>query len=112
MQGTGRGTNVLILFAATLFWVLAGIMLYRDARRTWKQEIPEPEAKTIAAKALAQVDDESRKAGWFPSQRDPIFNFENDAQGWSLENDASKKSDSDVHGHVSSRRESVATHIV
>ncbi len=93
MQGTGRGTNVLILFAATLFWVLAGIMLYRDAVHTWKQEIPEPEAKTLAAKALAQVDDETRKAGWFPSQRDPIFNFENDAQGWTLENDASKKSE-------------------
>ena len=86
----GLASKLLAVLVAAAFWVLVGAYFVRDLRRVAEQKTELPEAQRVAARALAAV--EKTGSGWFPAERDPLFDFENGAQGWTLENDASKKS--------------------
>jgi hypothetical protein len=85
----GPVSKALAIFLATTFWVLAGAFLIHDLRKISQQKAETAEAQRLATKALATV--EKPDFGWFPAERDPLFDFENGSQGWTLENDASKK---------------------
>ena len=56
MPGPDRSLNLIVLFGATLFWVLATALLLFDIRTTYQRKAEEPEARRIAAN-IAKLPD-------------------------------------------------------
>ncbi|MFH0939982.1 MAG: DUF5060 domain-containing protein [Planctomycetota bacterium] len=75
-----------MLISFAVFWLgLIGYAIVREIYLSHPSE--ESTGARIAAEALKDVNDTS--AGWFPTARDPMFSWDDDEQGWMLEDDNS-----------------------
>src|SRR5467141_1176988 len=79
----GRST-ILALLSLAVFAAAVALFI-NDMVKTRGQRAGEPAAARIAAANLQQV--QSSGSGWFPFQRDPAYGWEQDEQGWVLEDD-------------------------
>jgi hypothetical protein len=80
-----------LLAAFALAWLgLLGYFLYSDIAKVVLTDVDNPDDAAV----LQAVKDTSQ--GWFPAARDPFFNWEDGAQGWTLSsNDAAPGTEAD-----------------
>lgn len=76
------------LFLALLGLVLAGgmsVLFFKDVRKTLRSSSDKPTgAEAIAIDALSKLTAEN---GWFEFVRNPIYDFQDSAQGWTLQDE-------------------------
>ena len=75
------------LLLALLGLLLAGgmsVLFFKDVTKSLRSASEAHDAEAQAQKALAQLTAEN---GWFPFVRDPIYDFQDNAQGWTLQDE-------------------------
>ncbi|HEY3319026.1 MAG TPA: hypothetical protein VGP72_00920 [Planctomycetota bacterium] len=80
------GFNKGLVLLSLGFVVLMLGLVVQDLRKMGRAKGTRPPAFELAEEALKQFQDPA--TGWYPVPRDPIYDFEQDAQGWTFEADS------------------------
>ncbi|HYG73912.1 MAG TPA: DUF5060 domain-containing protein [Planctomycetota bacterium] len=72
-----------LAFVSIAFVTLALLLFVKDIRRMQQDKGGIAPALAMARERMSLVEDTSN--GWFPAPRDPIFSWDDDAQGWTYE---------------------------
>ncbi|MEI6235052.1 MAG: DUF5060 domain-containing protein [Planctomycetota bacterium] len=87
MRKTNRfqaGNAAISILSVVLFVGVVALLLH-DVYRTWNRASTEHPSVRLARENLQRVNDPAN--GWFPFQREPVYDWEDGMQGWMLEDE-------------------------